>query len=40
MNRANIAPGDLKVANFDKDAFQISPVTAAGNTLPEQVSVL
>ena len=33
MNRANILPGDLKVANFDKDAFQISPVTAASNTI-------
>ena len=33
VNRANIAAGDLKVSNFDKQAFQISPVSAASNTL-------
>ena len=33
VNRANIAPGDLKVSNFDKEAFQISPTSAASNTL-------
>jgi hypothetical protein len=32
-NRANVAPGNLKVSGFDKDAFQISPVTAPTNTL-------
>jgi hypothetical protein len=30
--RPNIAPGDLKNAGFDKNAFQISPVTSASNT--------
>ncbi len=31
VNRANIAPGDLKVGNFDKQAFQISPTSAPAN---------
>jgi hypothetical protein len=32
-NRANVAPGDLKNSAFDKEAFQISPVTSPSNTL-------
>ena len=31
VNRANITPGNLKVDNFDKQAFQISPTSAPGN---------
>jgi hypothetical protein len=33
VNRANNAPGYLKLGNFDKNAFQITTVTSASNTL-------
>jgi len=32
VNRANIGPGDLKTSSFDKNSFQISPVTSPSNT--------
>lgn len=32
VNRANVSPGNLRNPNFDKDAFQISPVTSPSNT--------